>query len=418
MSKPFFFICGPNECLSYGEQGSIIIHQTLYSLFPSDDIPLTSVDPLTPDQFLTRVLVPETAVLLIQVDMCLPTKEEALRVLDESKKYGVAMFPEQAQGEEAAEVGEQLARERAKERRKLLEERGEADADVHKQVEQERKLAKKAKGKDKDLSVAKGKGKGKGSENGADPLGDEEERPGKGIRKVEQASDSSESIVKAGSMRLKASGGVSILDGPSQLIPCPLKEQIRESSILSWRSKRSPSTSPDPRPPKPTLRSSSLYKINRKPSSSLPRPPTQEKHQESQWIFNLRNFSPSPDHEHVDFDEIPVKHEANTKAGEPADSDSDVVVINVDSTLMPRFKPKSRRVQKSIINNLSDSEATTRKTTPKPKTRHNQKAERREDQTVGVALGQTRRKKNGTAKDNIATSDGSTHTWLLDDISE
>lgn len=102
-SKPvclfYFIVLTGRWGFSYGEQDSIIIHQTLYLLFPPDDMPLTSVDPLTLDQFLTRVLVPETAVLLIQTDISLSTKAEALRVLDDSKKYGLAMFPEQAQGE-------------------------------------------------------------------------------------------------------------------------------------------------------------------------------------------------------------------------------------------------------------------------------------------------------------------------------
>lgn len=102
-SKPvclfYFIVLTGRWGFSYGEQDSIIIHQTLYLLFPPDDMPLTSVDPLTLDQFITRVLVPETAVLLIQTDISLSTKAEALRVLDDSKKYGLAMFPEQAQGE-------------------------------------------------------------------------------------------------------------------------------------------------------------------------------------------------------------------------------------------------------------------------------------------------------------------------------
>ncbi|KAF8518974.1 RTC4-like domain-containing protein, partial [Hysterangium stoloniferum] len=77
----------------YGEQGSIIIHQTLYYLFPPELILEESVLPLTPDQFITHVLVPETAVLLIKSDMGLSSKADALEVMEESKKYGIAMFP-------------------------------------------------------------------------------------------------------------------------------------------------------------------------------------------------------------------------------------------------------------------------------------------------------------------------------------
>jgi len=85
------------------------------------------------------------------------TKEEALHVLDESKRYGLAMFPEQAQTKEVADVGEDLARERARAQRKLLEERGEADADVKREVQREQRQAKKAKEIEKERANVIGK---------------------------------------------------------------------------------------------------------------------------------------------------------------------------------------------------------------------------------------------------------------------
>lgn len=324
---------------------------------------------------MTRVLVPETAVLLIQNDMRLSTKEEALRVLDESKKYGVAMFPEQAQGEEAAEIGEQLAKERAKERRKLLEERGEADADVQRQVDRERRLAKKAKAKDKCQLAAKGRMTGE-SETDADLQAGEDKDPGKAMRKAKP-------------MRFRKNGGVSMLDDPSQLTPRALKEQIRESSVVSWRSNRSPSTSPDTHPAQPASRS--LFKPSRKPISLPPKPPTQEIHQDPGWVFDLRNVSPSPDHEDVAFDEMPVRYKSNP--AQASESDSDVVVMNDDPT--PKAKHKPHRVHRSTINDSSDSEISNKKITPNLKAALNEKVEKERDQ----GLGQTKRKKKGKTKD-------------------
>lgn len=110
------------------------------------------------------MLVPETAVLLIQEDMGLPTKEEAHRVLNESKKYGLAMFPEQAQTKEVADVGEDLARERARAQRKLLEKRGETDADVKREVQKEQRQARKLNNTEKERADVKEKEQGNESD--------------------------------------------------------------------------------------------------------------------------------------------------------------------------------------------------------------------------------------------------------------
>ncbi|KIJ55656.1 hypothetical protein M422DRAFT_199977 [Sphaerobolus stellatus SS14] len=139
----------------YGEQGSYVIHQTLYSIFPQDSIADDNVYPLSPDQFTTHVLVPESALLLIQEDMNLDDRAAALKIMEESKQFGVSMYPEQAQGDDVTEVGERLAKQRAEERRKLLEERGETDADVRRQVEEEEREAKKPKPKPKPVMKPK-----------------------------------------------------------------------------------------------------------------------------------------------------------------------------------------------------------------------------------------------------------------------
>ncbi|KAM6496813.1 RTC4-like domain containing protein, partial [Amanita muscaria] len=81
----------------YGELGYAIIHQSLLDLFPPTSCDVGFANPLTPEQFVQRVLVPEVALRLIQEDMDLrgPTHiAKALQVLRDSSKYGVAMFPD------------------------------------------------------------------------------------------------------------------------------------------------------------------------------------------------------------------------------------------------------------------------------------------------------------------------------------
>ncbi|KAG2058681.1 hypothetical protein BDR06DRAFT_828584, partial [Suillus hirtellus] len=76
----------------YGELGLLIIHQTLYNLFPLSSFEPSSIAPLTPAEFIQLVLIPETAVGLIMQDLCLD-RDDAIVTLRESSQYGVAMFP-------------------------------------------------------------------------------------------------------------------------------------------------------------------------------------------------------------------------------------------------------------------------------------------------------------------------------------
>ncbi|KAK0444835.1 RTC4-like domain-containing protein, partial [Armillaria borealis] len=81
----------------YGEQGSVIIHQTLFNLFPPASIHPDQVKPLTPNEFTQRILVPEVAARLIRQDMGV-SPSKAVKILRESASYGVAMFPEDGGG--------------------------------------------------------------------------------------------------------------------------------------------------------------------------------------------------------------------------------------------------------------------------------------------------------------------------------
>ena len=123
---------------SYGEQGSVIIHQTLFDMFPPASFDPKRILPLTSNEFILRILVPEVALRLIMEDRDLEGDDgmhEALIVLRESSTYGVAMFPEDGGGgstgrkrkDDAMWVGDKIVMERARKRRKELEEEEEQE---------------------------------------------------------------------------------------------------------------------------------------------------------------------------------------------------------------------------------------------------------------------------------------------------
>jgi hypothetical protein len=86
-----FSIQGLIFSTSYGEQGMIIIHQTLMDMFPSID-PFACA-PMVPNDFILQVLVPEAGRVLIREDMGV-NKAEALTILMKSRKYGLMQFPD------------------------------------------------------------------------------------------------------------------------------------------------------------------------------------------------------------------------------------------------------------------------------------------------------------------------------------
>lgn len=108
---------------SYGELGYLIIYQTVYQLFPPDTIDPDSTAPLTPADFIQRILVPEAAVHLVMEDLQ-STYSSAIKTLRESVEYGVAMFPDTGgDNEEGMKAADDVIKERARvRRRQLLEE--------------------------------------------------------------------------------------------------------------------------------------------------------------------------------------------------------------------------------------------------------------------------------------------------------
>ncbi|KAI0832012.1 RTC4-like domain-containing protein [Trametes gibbosa] len=112
----------------YGELGYVIIHQTLCNLFPPASFDPAAAQPLTPEEFIAHILVPEAAANLIMEDLGL-SRVDALKTLRESVEYGVAMFPaDEGEGGRVdgdtsiLTAGERMIMERARARRKELEE--------------------------------------------------------------------------------------------------------------------------------------------------------------------------------------------------------------------------------------------------------------------------------------------------------
>jgi RTC4-like domain len=111
---------------SYGELGSMILHQTLYNIFPPSSFDAQSITPLTPQEFIQCILVPEAALALIMEDTG-QDRAQAAQTMRESAGYGVAMFPDTSEGPGVG-AGEDIVLERARARRRELEDEERMEA--------------------------------------------------------------------------------------------------------------------------------------------------------------------------------------------------------------------------------------------------------------------------------------------------
>jgi hypothetical protein len=114
--------------ISYGELGSMILHQTLYNMFPPSLIDPQSITPLAPQEFIQRILVPEAALTLIMEDTG-QDQVKAVQTMRESAGYGVAMFPDTSEGPGIG-AGEDIVLERARARRRELEDEERIEASL------------------------------------------------------------------------------------------------------------------------------------------------------------------------------------------------------------------------------------------------------------------------------------------------
>lgn len=119
--------------MSYGTRGYEIINHTLRKLFITDLPILTDLaaKPLDIAAYLRRVLIPECAIQLIGEDLSC-SRNEAMKVRDESRAYGKAMFSKTLE-EEQFEV-EEVAREK----RIALEKKEKEEEEVKRKEEVER----------------------------------------------------------------------------------------------------------------------------------------------------------------------------------------------------------------------------------------------------------------------------------------
>ncbi|KJA13715.1 hypothetical protein HYPSUDRAFT_195593 [Hypholoma sublateritium FD-334 SS-4] len=158
----------------YGEIGSVIIHQTLYNMFPLAEMNPEHVAPLTTNEFVQRILVPEVALHLIMEDKRLKGDDgtkAALAILRDSSAYGVAMFPEDGgewdtgrkkQQEDKIGVGDMIVMERARKRRIELEEedkheeaqRWESEAATRKSRKKEERTKARRRAKEEEMALA------------------------------------------------------------------------------------------------------------------------------------------------------------------------------------------------------------------------------------------------------------------------
>ncbi|KAL0955173.1 hypothetical protein HGRIS_004081 [Hohenbuehelia grisea] len=160
----------------YGERGAVIIHHVLFDLFPPSSIDPANIAPLPANEFILRILVPEVATRLILQDQNKDVDwdmEEGVKILRESAPYGVAMFPQDGDewndGSEGGEgsrkgkgkkgrhvdggqamtfnegvdgdeldVGDMIVLERARKRRKELEEERAADEQWEREMEMQK----------------------------------------------------------------------------------------------------------------------------------------------------------------------------------------------------------------------------------------------------------------------------------------
>ena len=107
----------------------MILHQTLYNMFPPTSFEPQSITPLTPQDFIQRILVPEAALALIMEDTG-QDRAQAARTMRESAGYGVAMFPDTSEGPGVG-AGEDIVLERARARRRELEDEERMEALSH-----------------------------------------------------------------------------------------------------------------------------------------------------------------------------------------------------------------------------------------------------------------------------------------------
>ncbi|KAK4055865.1 hypothetical protein OIO90_003121 [Microbotryomycetes sp. JL221] len=131
----------------YGSRGREIISQQLISMFcePTDPfITPSKIAPVDKDWYIRRVLIPETAILLIVQDQPdIKTHEDARALCEASRAYGRAMFSVASARDDAALAKKELRREQAQSEKERSQEEQEAPGEEQEDDALELELADK-----------------------------------------------------------------------------------------------------------------------------------------------------------------------------------------------------------------------------------------------------------------------------------
>jgi len=127
---------------SYGQIGTKLIFQACQVLYPGYEYPV-EVSPIPPLLFLEAVLVPEIGTMLIQQDLNL-SRDEALRVREQSSAYGMAVFAEPDEDGDEDDAGDKLIKNVSKVIRSAIETEDSGAADGAADGAVKRKLSDKA----------------------------------------------------------------------------------------------------------------------------------------------------------------------------------------------------------------------------------------------------------------------------------
>ncbi|KAJ7857072.1 hypothetical protein B0H14DRAFT_2288534, partial [Mycena olivaceomarginata] len=81
------------QASAYGERGYEIFNHTLHFMFPDHCLNLEDFYPLAHEMIIRQVLIPETAVRIIQADLNLDTEAAAAAIIADSHMFGIVLHP-------------------------------------------------------------------------------------------------------------------------------------------------------------------------------------------------------------------------------------------------------------------------------------------------------------------------------------
>lgn len=336
---------------SYGELGSMILHQTLYNMFPPSSFDARSIAPLTPQDFIQRILVPEAALALIMEDTG-QDRVQAARTMRESAGYGVAMFPDTSEGPGVG-AGEDIVLERARVRRRELDDEEQMEAMLlSMDSEDGRSCKNKGTKRPKKLNSAtttdiegatavhKMKRKKAGSRTDAESEADDHRHGFVATRKDPMGTSSN---FATGYSTLQPSRAVSTFPSPGQSA-LQLNAQLVQINDMNPQVYKSESRSTQHDAYSDSKRVSTNTSVApNAPPNSLGRPDSAPIDVDPQVIYVVDSTSQSEDEPRLPVKaQRPVPHSSRTAVSVAGSSDADIEELGHDRPA-PKPKPKARR---------------------------------------------------------------------------